>query len=305
VEHSTDLGSYGGQHPDGRPFAADDYPIVRALKTGEIVRGEQIRYRRPCGHLADLDVHAGPVRAADGTILAAVGMAFDVTDRAEAQRRLHDSEARARAAAEHLQDALAAREVLMHEADHRIKNSLQLVVALLRLQIGRVADADAKAALNAAIARVNAIGDAHLALQRSPDLRTIEVGRMLDDLCLRLGALNPDVTVTCQAEDALALDAEQAIPLGLIASELVTNALRHAFPPGTSGTVSLTVTRGEGWLEMVVADGGVGLPAAPLRPGLGSTVVQTLARQIGGVVVTESGPGKGTVVKVKISASFL
>jgi PAS domain S-box-containing protein len=418
VSASGDMAAYGGLHPDGSHFAPEDYPIVRALKTGEVVSGQRIRYEKPDGSLADLEVHAGPVRAPDGEILASVGMAFDVTERVSAERRLLESEAQYRAVAERLraaidagalglweldiaagvyrldaafavmlglppapveltrrellemvepaarerararmtaaieqaaiyadefrfitrqgsarwlvsrgavladaskvigvvsdvterrvreealQEALHARDVLMHEADHRIKNSLQLVVSLLRLQLSRAEDPAIRQALAEAVARVDAVANAHLALQRSPDLRSMDVDRMLEDLCSRMAALNPSITMQCRAETGVCLDAEQAIPLGLIASELLTNALRHAYPAGTEGEVALSVGSDSGRLEMVVADGGAGLSGPARRPGLGTTVVATLARQIGATVATHSHPGEGTVVTVTLT----
>jgi PAS domain S-box-containing protein len=414
---SDGLASYGGVHPDGRVFAPQDYPIVRALESGAVIRGERLLYRRPGGRLVHLEIHAGPVRDGRGEIVAAVGMAFDVSDRVEAGRRLEESEAlhrddaeRLRAAVDagglglweldfatqriridarlaamlglpgepqeiareamarlvdpqdqeragavlagavasgapyadelrirtadgrqcwfvargvHLPEArkivgafrdvterrqredalraaLEARDVLMHEADHRIKNSLQLVAALLRLQLGRVADPEARGGLEAAIARVDAVAQAHLALQSSQDLRSVPLDRMLGDLCGRVQQLNPAVTLRCHAEADLWLDAEQAIPLGLIASELLTNALRHAFAPGCAGTASLTASAAGGRLAMTIADDGAGLPATKPRAGLGSSVVAALARQIGAAVAISSAPGAGTTVTVTL-----
>jgi len=418
VRASADMAAYGALHPDGRTFAGDDYPIVRALKTGEVVRGERIRYRRPDGSLADLEVHAGPVRAPDGQILASVGMAFDVTERVRAERRLQESEAQFRAVAERLraaidagalglweldieaglyrldatfaailgrppapieltraelralidpadreraqakmvatlaergiyademrmrtaqgsvrwlvsrgavlpdmskvigvvgdvterrereealEEALRARDVLMHEADHRIKNSLQLVASLLQLQVSRADTVEIRQALADAVARVDAVANAHLALQRSPDLRSMDIDRMLADLCERMGALNPSIAMQCRAETGVCLDAEQAIPLGLIASELLTNALRHAYPAGTEGEVALSIRQDGGRLLMIVADGGAGLSGPARKPGLGTSVVATLARQIGATVTTHSHPGEGTVVTVAMA----
>jgi PAS domain S-box-containing protein len=418
LEQSDDLVAYGGIHADGRPFTADDYPIVRALKTGEIVRGERIQYRRPDGFLADLEVHAGPVRGAAGDILASVGMAFDITERVSAERQLQESEALHRAAAgrlraavdasslglweidlatgwasldarfasilglpaepvemtrtelrdyvdaadrprvaavfagatagrglyadecrirtrqgdirwivshgavladvqkvvgvvaditerrareDTLQAALHARDILMREADHRIKNSLQLVVAVLRLQLAKVPDPDAKHMLSEAIARVDAVANAHLALQSSPDFQSVEVDRMLKDLCDRIGSLNPALCVVCDARAGVWLDADRAIPLGLLVSETLTNALKHAFPDGAAGEVRLTTKEAAGSLEIVIADGGVGLPATPSRPGLGTSVVKALSNQIGAVVTTESRPGSGTTVTVRLA----
>jgi len=150
------------------------------------------------------------------------------------------------------------------------------------------------------MARVDAIATAHLALQRSPDLRGIEIDRMLADLCRSAGALNPAMTVRCDARFGLWLDAEQAIPLGLIASEALTNALRHARPAGAPGEVRLTAADEAGALTMTIADDGAGLPAAPAPPGLGSLLVATLARQIGASVTTRSEPGRGVRVVVRL-----
>ena len=108
-----------------------------------------------------------------------------------------------------LETSIARRDLLVREADHRIKNSLQLVTSLLRLQIGRSEDQAIKTALLSAVARVDAVADAHLALQVSSDLRTIEVNQMCEDLCRRLGSLNPNVTMRCHSRLELWLDAEQ------------------------------------------------------------------------------------------------
>jgi two-component sensor histidine kinase/PAS domain-containing protein len=412
------MASFGGVHDDGRPFAPTDYPIVRALHTGEVVSGERLNYRRPDGRTVVLEVHAGPVRAANGAMVAAVGMAFDVSARVEAERRLRESEELQRATVEKLRaaldagelglweldlaarairidaamaamlglaplpldmtrdafhalidpdfaaqaserfdaavaaggayadeyrivtpqqtrrwlvlrgvvlgdvgkavgvasdvterrdreealrEALSAREVLMRQADHRIKNSLQMVVSLLELQARKSTDPDTAAALRAALTRVNAVGTAHLALQESPDLRTIQLSAMLRDLCVRVGSLNPAVAMECDAaDDDVWLDAEQAIPLGLIASELLTNALRHAFAPGAPGQVTMRAGLQDGVLAMTVADNGAGMPATPGRRGLGTAVIQTLTRQIGASMATVSEPGAGTAVTVRL-----
>jgi two-component sensor histidine kinase len=292
------LDHYGAIRGDGSRLAAGDYPIMRALQQGELVRGERLTYRQPGGKLVELEVYAGPVRGADGGIRAAVGMAFDVSERVAAERRLAESEARYREMTEQLGAALAARELLMREADHRIKNSLQLVVAVLQLQQGRVADGAAKTALDEAITRVGAVAEAHLALQDSPDLRSLDIDQSLEDLCRRVGMLNPSVTITCAAATGLWLDAEQAIPLGLIASELLTNALRHAYPAGQEGVVRLSLRAVGGYgdavsLCMTVADDGIGMAEGQVPKGLGSTVIAALARQIGAMIDIESDAGSG------------
>jgi PAS domain S-box-containing protein len=407
---------YGARHPDGRSYEAGEYPIVRALRTGEVVRGERLTYHRDDGRIVHLDVHAGPIHDAAGNISASVGMAFDITEKVEAECRLIESEARHRAAAERLRaavdagalglwefdiasdrirldaamaamfglppgpaelsgdeyrqmidpadrdrardgfrrvigggqyadeycirtrqgetrwiisrgailadlrvavgvvgditerrqrenalrEALHARDVLMHEADHRIKNSLQLVVAMLRLQLARVPDAEAKQALAQAVTRVDAIANAHLSLQSSPDMSSIDIDSMLTELCHRVGSLSPTVSLTCDTAIHEMLHAEAAIPLGLLASELLTNALRHAYPAGAPGHVALTARVACGELRMTVADAGIGLQPGAFQPGLGTRVIGMLARQIGAEITRDSLPGKGTSITVRL-----
>ncbi|WP_084112762.1 sensor histidine kinase [Belnapia moabensis] len=216
----------------------------------------------------------------------AIGVVRDVTERKRRE--------------EALREALAARELLQREADHRIKNSLQLVGSLLRMHRSRMEDREAVAALGDAIGRVDAVAQAHLALQQSHDLRTVDLGQMVRQLCARFGQLNPHVSSRCGAEGGLELDAERAIPLCLVVGELLTNALRHAYPPGATGSVSVDAMAADGVLTVTVADRGAGMAAEAGPSGLGSTVVRALSRQIGAEVATRSAPGQGTTVTLRL-----
>jgi len=199
-----------------------------------------------------------------------------------------------------LREALQAREMLVREADHRIKNSLQLVVGLLTMQRMRLTDPEASEALASAVARVEAVAQSHLALQQSADLKTVDLGRALDELCSRLGHLSPDMRLTCACTSNVILDAERAIPLVLIVSELLTNAIRHAYPAG-GGAVSLDVVVADRKIKVAVSDAGVGYLQDESRPGLGSTVVQAMARQIGAALSVRSAPGTGTCVTLTLA----
>ena len=244
------------------------------------------------GHLGEIEFRVvsltGETRwlASNGLVLGGgdrpgrlIGAIRDVTE-----RRLREEALRA---------ALAARELLVREADHRIKNSLQLVVGLLTLQQRRLSDPEAAAGLASAAARVEAVAQSHLALQQSVDLTTIDFGQALRDLCARLATLSAGVQPDCVFAGSLLLDAERAIPLALIVSELLTNALRHAYPQG-AGTVIVHVETEADTIMISVSDTGIGFAPEAVAPGLGSTVVQTLARQIAAQVVTRSAPGAGT-----------
>jgi two-component sensor histidine kinase len=193
--------------------------------------------------------------------------------------------------------------MLMREADHRIKNSLQLVASMLSIQLSKADDGATREALGGAIARVQAIANTHLALERSIDLQMIEIDPMLSELCQRVGTLNPSVEVRVTSQSHASLEAEKAIPLGLITTELLTNALRHAFAPGEPGQASLTVSADEIGLRLVVADRGAGLPTGPHRQGLGSSVIAALAKQIGASISTQSAPGQGTAVTIRLGSN--
>jgi len=204
-----------------------------------------------------------------------------------------------------LRQALESRDVLLREVDHRVKNSLQLVASLLGIQRSRLSDPEAAAALDEAIGRVRAVAETHRALYQSTDLRNVPFGRILRDLCQQVGGLNASISMQCSADQDLELDAERALPLGLIVSELLTNAMRHAYPEGQAGEVRARAAERHGTLEIVIADDGVGLPPAPpeARQGLGTTIIRALARQIGAEIEAKSEPGEGTSVTIRLPRS--
>lgn len=273
---------------DGRVVPEEALPLRRALR-GEESRDEEYEFAFPDGSAITLLSNARPIRDARGAITGAVSASLDIT-------ALKRTEAA-------LREAVAERELLQREADHRIKNSLQLVAGVLRLQRNRVRDEAAAALLDEAGARVTAVAEAHSALQQSRDLRSADVGRMVESLCRSIGRLNPDVTVSCTRRGETMLEVERAIPLGLVVSELLTNAVRHAYPPGVAGQVQLRVEEAGEALEVEVRDDGVGMAEAEAggRPGsLGRELVRTLSARIGATVGIRSAPGEGTTVRLVV-----
>ena len=266
-------------HPDDRERVAAEF--ASALAEGDDYMSE-FRVLRTDGVARWVTSHGRIIRAPDGSPARAVGVLRDITDR--------------RAREDRLREAAEAHELLVREADHRIKNSLQLVGSLLGLQRARLSDPDAVAALDGAIARVMAVSEAHRALHQSLDLRHVALGDMLRDLCVHVGTLNPAVTFLCDCPAALELDTERAIPLGLVVSELLTNAAKHAYP-GSSGEVLTTVSTEGEMFEIVVADTGVGTVSS--RANLGSTIVRALVGQIGAEMNVVSAPGQGTRTRVR------
>lgn len=191
---------------------------------------------------------------------------------------------------------LAVRDLLLRELNHRVKNNFQMVAGLLDLQRRRAGDPATEAALGDALRRVHAMAQAHSNLY-TPDnaAESIDLGAYLTELCDNLAdslLLTGLVRLEHRLETSL-VSRDRAVAVGLVVNELVTNAAKHAFPGGRPGVISVTLRRTETGAELTVADDGVGLPpeGKPLNGGLGRRLVESFARQAGGVLTRGEGPG--------------
>jgi len=194
---------------------------------------------------------------------------------------------------------LVTKDATIREIHHRVKNNLQTVAALLRMQSRRVSSPDVRAALAEAMRRVATIALVHETLSQSSD-ETVE----FDDVVRRTVRLAADVSarenqVRTVLEGTFGqVSAEDATALALVLTELVTNAVEHGFVDGSSGTVRVIVERQADDLHVQVIDDGVGLEHQP-GTGLGTQIVSTLvANELGGSIVWESGPAGGTSVVI-------
>ncbi|GAB1508818.1 sensor histidine kinase [Actinophytocola sp. KF-1] len=176
--------------------------------------------------------------------------------------------------------ALMSKDATIREIHHRVKNNLQTVAALLRLQSRRTASEEARAALGESVRRVAAIAMVHEALSTSVDER-VDLNSLVDKVIPVAG----DVAV---AENHVrvrrtgqfgVVAAEVATPLVMVLTELVQNAVEHAYPPGASGEVVVSAERSARWLDVLVTDDGRGLPrgfSLERSNGLGLQIVRTL-----------------------------
>jgi chemotaxis protein methyltransferase CheR len=189
--------------------------------------------------------------------------------------------------------------VLLQELGHRIKNSLQIIVSMVSLEARNHKSGEGKAALERVSHRIAALGRLYSMLGETNSVEEVDAASYLEALCR-------DLIESVQKENgtsiALKTDIEseplpvdRAIPLGLIVNELVTNAVKYAFPSETRGTVLVTLKRIPGELRLTVADDGKGVDPRRADSGIGSRLVEIFARQLGGQVERESG-NKGTIV---------
>ena len=208
-----------------------------------------------------------------------------------------DITARRRAEAA-LAQAVETKDVLLHEVNHRVKNSLQLVTALLSLQAAQAKEPVLRANLIEARGRVSVVASMHQRLYSTSAHDRVDLVSYLRELATENVAAHIGdgrVVLDFTADDELVLPLTIAVPLALVVSELLTNAFKYAFPAGHRGTVKVGVHRVDDQICLTVADDGVGLPTdfSIVRAGsLGMKIVRSLTRQVGGTVEIEDGtPG--------------
>ncbi|CAO4153130.1 histidine kinase [Methylorubrum thiocyanatum] len=199
-------------------------------------------------------------------------------ERQQVEAALRTSEVR-------LQASMAHQEVLTREISHRVKNSLSIVAGLLSMQGRMSADPEVQRALADAQARVHTIAQVHDRLWRNDEVHTINLAEFMGELCEQLrSSARPGQTLTCDFA-AVTAATDQAVPLGLLTNELVTNAFKYAYPNG-AGDVRVTIQPSEpGHLRLTVCDQGAGLPPefdATKSKSLGMKLIASLGRQLGG-----------------------
>ena len=219
---------------------------------------------------------------------------------ADTSRRLHETEQSRQVLLSALEDqqqaeaalrrALAEQAALLKEVHHRVKNNLQIVHSLLRLEAGRSVQPDTTRVLRDMRARIQAMALLHESIYRSGRFAGVELGDYLRQVATQ--ALRAQQTqagaVRLQLDLAsIRLDLDQALPCGLLVNELISNSLKHGFADGRGGQieVALQVLSGGAALQLCVSDNGAGLPAdfeARRGQSLGLQLVADLAQQLGG-----------------------
>lgn len=235
--------------------------------------------------------------SADGVPLLMQGTHADIS-----YRKLAEQEQRA---------ALAEKEVLLREVHHRVKNNLAAIIGLLNLQREKIVDELAVASFQDLADRVLSMALVHERLYRSDNISRIALQEYLGDLISHLlPAYGVQSQVICHADaHGIEVGLDLAIPLGLLINELVTNALKYAFPAGRSGTgagcaeIMIRVTEEGRDYTLTVADNGIGLPTGfdwRACPSLGLYLVRMLGEhQLGGEIELDQAEGVRFVLRFK------
>jgi two-component sensor histidine kinase len=202
----------------------------------------------------------------------------------------------ARAAAKQKDDLVREKAILLQEVQHRVANSLQIIASVLMQSARKVQSAEARGQLHDAHHRVMSIAAVQRQLATS-SLDDVVLRPYFKQLCESLGASmirDPKRLSIAVTVDDSAVTADSSVSLGLIVTELVINALKHAFPARRHGVIAVDYrSEGANW-SLSVKDDGIGMPKgseAP-KPGLGTGIVEALAKQLAAeIVITQTAPG--------------
>jgi len=223
------------------------------------------------------------IRDSSGRLRGFSKIMRDITESHNAELRLKDQEQKLRV-------SLAEKEALLKEIHHRVKNNLQIIASLLDLQSEFLDHAGSREVLLEMKTRVRSIAAIHELLYTAADFSRIEFRRFVEKLAQDVIAVHrlhaTKVEVEIHVESAF-LDITQAVPCGLIVNELLVNALKHAFPKGRSGKISVGFDSDQTNWRLEVSDDGIGLPA-DIDPAhvnsMGFQLIHLLAQQVGGSV---------------------
>ncbi len=246
------------------------------------------------------------VKDVEGNFVVLLMVAIDNAVRAERLRHAKEAaEAEVRAARDRFEALAIERAILLREVNHRVGNSLQLIVSLLQIQANASVIEDCKIALAVAITRVVAVAEVHKRLYTSEDVQSVAVDQYLTALVddLRRTSERGGLSQITLRADSLDLDPDRAVAIGVIVTELVMNALKYAYP-NASGPIRIGLQRvNRERVVLSVEDDGIGLNGASPSDstGLGQKIVHAMAVKLG-AEVTQAAVTSGTKVVIAFNA---
>jgi two-component sensor histidine kinase len=220
--------------------------------------------------------------------------------------RLGDALNSATHQAEELKQLEESKSILFRELAHGVANNFATVAAFISMKSNSITDSAAKSILEEAIEQVRVMGSVHRRLRGGARIVTLDSRDYLEDLCDELQASlarGRPISIECKA-DSLPLCSDQAVPLGLIVNELVTNAIKHAFPQDRQGCIRVDLVARENQMFLSVEDDGVGFRGGiKKRPGgMGQDLVRGLVRQLEGRLEVKT-TKTGTSFRVSIRSA--
>jgi len=297
-----------GQEPHFMNGAGTDPAAIRcyqdAMNEGRDEHIELVQYKKDGTPFRTM-MFASPLDDGQGTVQHHFLSYLDITRRFEAEQELRalteELEARVEARTRELQRAnavlaelVADKEMLLAEVNHRAKNSLTIASALLSIQGRRQSDPAVQFLFEEARDRIIAMARVHDLLSKSEQSQRVDLATYLGDLCEALRPITEHdqcVSLIRDIERDIMVPPDTAIPLGIIATELITNAVKYAFPPPACGMIAVRAWRSDpGRVELEIKDDGKGM-TDPREGSLGYSLVHALVRQIKGTLSVQSTSG--------------
>jgi len=205
-----------------------------------------------------------------------------------------------------LRASIEQRDHMLREIHHRVKNNLQMISSLLSLQAGKIRSPRIRRHFTDAQNRVLALSILHRHLYERSSWALVDFQQFISDLVRQLTSDRQDILPAVRFHiraPVMAVGPDTAIPIGLIVTEAVTNAMRHAFQDVASPEIRIIASQNDGQVELMIEDNGVGWLGAQLGPdegdGFGFTLIRGLAAQLGGDVELAGGEGQGARVVIR------
>ncbi|MBL8001974.1 MAG: PAS domain S-box protein [Flavobacteriales bacterium] len=277
----------------GRVADARYEPFVERYRAA--LRGEpqqfEVELRNRSGRPLWVENFLNPIRV-NGEVVEVSCLAHGITDKKEAQRKLLES--------------LHEKEVLLKEVHHRVKNNLQIISSILNLQGGYVDDDPRMLELlRESQGRIRSMSFIHESLYQNTNFSSIDLADYIDGLSRNLMhsySLHGRVELVKRLEH-VQLGLDQAIPCGLVLNELISNALKHAFPGGGEGRIELGLRLDQRTVHITVSDNGKGLPQGfdeERDANLGLQLVDTLIGQLDGRIQRMNGTGVAYLITFEL-----
>jgi len=267
-------------------YSREDFK-KRLDEEGKIV-GLESAWLRKDGSTIYVRESACAIRDEKGQVLYYDGTFEDITERKKAEQRIEND--------------LKEKVLLLKEIHHRVKNNLQIICSLLNLQSYKVEDAEAKTAFQYSKSRIYSMALVHEQLYRSNNFSNIQIEPYVDQLIRELEKayhISSRIQIS-QNIDKITMGIDEAIPCGLILNELITNAMKHAFPDRKQGNIHIELKKQKDKTIIHVQDDGIGLPDTfdyETTRSLGLHMVQVLIKQLNGEWTVTKKPGAGFIIR--------
>lgn len=271
--------------------------IRAAIEAGRDIAIDILNYRKD-GSTFWNGLYVSPVVNEAGAVQYFFASQIDATERKHHELRSvtlqQDLERQVKVRTRELEEALRTSNMLLHEVDHRVKNNLQMISAMLMLQSLSIPDARIKNTLQEMLERIEALGLVHKRLYLSNNIMDFDLGEFAREIASNLVAASGrrDINLSLDME-SVKIKADDAASIALIINEAITNALKHAFPPGKPGDIKVSIRPDPKTCEIAIEDNGVGMGASRAQgSGFGTTLIETLLQQLRATIEwTPASPG--------------